>query len=197
MAYGLVARPNAILERIQNPSLRQPARGRAFRPRDVLHRTRNLSVSYAFFKFLHLLGTVLLVGNVTATSVWKVFADRTRQASTVAFAQRLVTYTDWALTGGGIVLMMVGGYGMVLESGMSLIALPWLLWGQVLFVVSGLVWLFILVPIQSAQSRMAVAFADGSTIPAAYWSLSRRWIAWGVVATAPLVAALYLMVMKA
>jgi uncharacterized membrane protein len=161
--------------------------------------TRNFSVSYAFFKFLHLLGTVLLLGNVTATSVWKVFADRTGQASTVAFAQRLVTYTDWALTGGGIVLMIVGGYGMVLESGMpvtSLMALPWLLWGQVLFLASGLVWLFILVPIQSAQSRMAVAFADGSAIPAAYWHLSRRWIAWGVLATVPLVAALYVMVMK-
>jgi uncharacterized membrane protein len=163
------------------------------------HKTKEICVSYAFFKFLHLLGTVLLVGNVTATSVWKVFADRTRQAGTVAFAQRLVTYTDWALTGGGIVLMMVGGYGMVLKAGMpvmSLMALPWLLWGQVLFLASGLVWLFVLVPIQSAQSRMAVAFADGGAIPVAYWSLSRRWIAWGVVATVPLVAALYLMVMK-
>lgn len=153
-------------------------------------------MSYALFKFLHLLGTVLLVGNVTVTSVWKVFADRTRQGSTVAFAQRLVTYTDWSLTGGGIVLMIVGGYGMVWVTGMSLTTMPWLLWGQVLFVVSGMIWLFVLVPIQSAQSRLAASFANGGVIPEAYWRLSRHWIAWGVVATVPMVAALYLMVMK-
>jgi len=104
--------------------------------------------------------------------------DRTRQPNTVAFAQRLVTCTDRALTGGGIVLR-VGAYGMALASGMparSLMALPWLLWEQVLFLASGRVWLFVLVPRQSAQSRRAVSFANGSAIPAAYWSLSRRWI---------------------
>lgn len=153
-------------------------------------------MSYALFKFLHLLGTVLLVGNVTATAVWKVFADRTRQAPTVAFAQRLVTYTDGSLTGGGIVLMIVGGYGLVVVPGMSLTAMPWLLWGQVLFVVSGAIWLFMLVPNQSAQSRMTASFAEGGAIPEAYWRLSRHWIVWGIVATVPMLAALYLMVMK-
>lgn len=153
-------------------------------------------MSYALFKFLHLLGTVLLVGNVTATAVWKVFADRTRQASTVAFPQRLVTYTDWSLTGGGIVLMIVGGYGMVVVSGMSLTAMPWLLWGQVLFVVSGAIWLFKLVPIQSKQFRMTASLAEGDTILEAYWRLRRHWIVWGIVATVPMVAALHMMVMK-
>ena len=135
-------------------------------------------MSYALLKFSHLLGMVWLVGNVTATAVWKVFADRTRQASTVAFPQRLVIYTDWSLTGGGIVLMIVSGYGMVVVSGMSLTAMPWLLWGQVLFVVSGAIWLFMLVPMQSAQSRMTASFTEGGAIPEAYWRLSRHWIVW-------------------
>ena len=79
---------------------------------------------------------------------------------------------------------------------MSLTARPWLLWGQILFVVSGAIWLFMLVPIQTAQSRMTASFAESGAIPEAYRRLSRHWIVWGIVATVPMVAALYLMVMK-
>jgi uncharacterized membrane protein len=152
---------------------------------------------YSSLKFLHVLGAVLLIGNVTVTAVWKVFADRTRNAATVAYAQRLVTYTDWAFTGGGILLLMVGGYGMVLHAGLSLTQSRWLLWGQIMFVASGLMWLFILVPIQITQSKMSSTFGTDQLIPDDYWRLARRWITWGVIATVPIVIALYLMVAKA
>ena len=79
---------------------------------------------------------------------------------------------------------------------MSLTARSWLLWGQVLFVVSGAIWLFMLVPIQSAQSRMTALLAESDAIPEAYSRLSRHWIVWGIVATVLMVAALNLMVMK-
>lgn len=152
-------------------------------------------MSYAVFKFLHLLGTVMLVGNVTVTSVWKVFADRTRSPLVLRFAQRLVTYTDWAFTGGGILLIVGGGYAMAWNTGLSLTA-PWLLWGQGLFVASGLVWLFVLVPIQIRQARIADQFGHDSAIPEIYWKLGRRWLVWGIVATIPLVAAVFVMVAK-
>ncbi len=155
-----------------------------------------LPLLYTVFKFLHVLGVVLLLGNVTATSVWKVFADRTRQPVIVAHAQRLVTVTDWGLTGIGIVLLMVGGYGMAWSARLSLTAWPWLLWSQLLFLASGLVWLCILVPLQGRQTALAARFRSGGEVPPLYWALSRRWLLWGVIATVPLVAALYLMIVK-
>lgn len=153
-------------------------------------------MTYASFKFLHLLGTVLLLGNVTVTSVWKVFADRSRCPITIAFAQRLVTGTDWAFTGSGIALMVIGGYGMTKTAAMPLLGAPWLVWGQLLFVASGAVWLCVLLPLQTAQAKMAREFATGAGVPEAYWKLSRQWLVWGIVATVPLVAALYVMVSK-
>ena len=63
------------------------------------HLPRDRVVIYPVLKFLHVLGVILLVGNVTVTAVWKVFADRTHNAVVVAFGQRLVTITDWFLTG--------------------------------------------------------------------------------------------------
>jgi uncharacterized membrane protein len=151
---------------------------------------------YATFKFLHVLGAIILVGNVTVTAVWKVFADRTRDARVVAFGQRLVTITDWSLTAGGILLIIVGGYGAALTAGMNLFGARWLVWGQILFAISGIIWAAILVPAQIRQARAARAFATGGEIPEGYRKDARRWLVWGVLATVPLVVAVWLMVWK-
>lgn len=152
--------------------------------------------SYDLFKILHLLGVVLLIGNVTITAVWKVFADRTREPRTIAFAQRLVGVTDWTFTLGGILLIYLGGIGAMLVGGFDFLGTSWLVWGQVLFALSGLIWLFVLIPVQIRQGRLARAFADGGEIPSTYWAEGRRWLAWGIVATLPLVAAVWVMVAK-
>jgi uncharacterized membrane protein len=89
---------------------------------------------------------------------------------------------------------MGGGYFMAVSAGFPL-GQGWLLWSQVLFVVSGLIWLLVIVPIQVKQARLAKAFAPGD-VGEAYRSLSRRWLAWGLVSTVPLVAATWLMVVK-
>ena len=67
--------------------------------------------AYDVLKTLHIADVVLLVGNVTVTSIWKLYADATRDPAVIAFAQRLVTVTDWFFTFWGIVLMLAGGYG--------------------------------------------------------------------------------------
>jgi uncharacterized membrane protein len=152
---------------------------------------------YKVFKSLHIIGVVLLLGNVIVTGLWKILADRTRLAPTVAYAQRLVILTDWVFTGGGIALILIGGYGMAASAHLSLLHTRWLFWGQALFGLSALIWLFILLPVQAAQSRMAQRFAANGEIPAVYWELCRRWLRWGVLATVPLTIILCLMVLKA
>ena len=89
----------------------------------------------------------MLMGNITVTAIWKYFADRTHSPEILSFAQKLVTYTDWSMTVWGVLLLMGGGYAMVFLVNWPLTQW-WLLWSQILFVVAGLIWLFILVPIQ-------------------------------------------------
>jgi len=154
-------------------------------------------VTYAIFKVLHIVGLVLLLGNVTVTSVWKVFADRTGKPAIVAFATRMVIVTDWFLTLGGVALLAIGGYGMTTVASIPVFGAPWLVWSQGLFAVAGSIWLGILVPIQAEQQRIVRAFpADLRELPAEYRRLARRWIVWGVIATVPLVVATYLMVRR-
>ncbi len=152
---------------------------------------------YSIYKFLHIAGVVLLIGNVTITAFWKVFADRTKNPSLVAHAQKAVITADFLFTLPGIVLIIAGGYGMVYEAGLDPFGAPWLVWGQILFLAAGVVWLGILVPAQIRQARAARAFAaDGGTIPASYLRDGRLWLIWGIIATVPLVAATYVMVWK-
>jgi uncharacterized membrane protein len=153
-------------------------------------------MSYEFMKFLHILGVVLLIGNVTITAFWKVFADRTGDAQVVAYAQYLVTLCDWFFTLPGIVLISVGGYGMALARDFHILGDAWLIWGQLLFLVSGLIWLFLLIPIQIRQAKQARISAESGTVPEAYWRDARIWLIWGIIATIPLVGAIYVMIAK-
>lgn len=148
---------------------------------------------YDIARFVHFTGLAFLMGNITVTAIWKYFADRDNRPEVLSFAQKLVTYTDWSMTVWGVVLIMASGYFMAIYANFPLLE-PWLLWSQVLFVVAGLIWLFILVPIQIKQARLAKAFNDD--VGDQYRALSRQWIVWGLISTVPLVGVTWLMVSK-
>ena len=153
-------------------------------------------MAYSILKFLHVLGVILLIGNVTITAYWKVLADRTRDGAIVAHAQQAVIYADWLFTVPGIALILVGGYGMAYQSGLDLFGRPWLIWGQVFFLASGLIWLAVLIPAQIRQARVARTRAPDDQLPESYWRDGRLWLIWGIAATVPLIAALYVMIAK-
>lgn len=152
--------------------------------------------AFTLYKFAHILGIILLLGNITVTAVWKVFADRTRNASIVSFGQRMVTGTDFGLTVPGIVLTIVGGYGAMYEARYDFPGPDWLLWSQLSFIAAGIIWLGLLIPIQVKQARMAHAFAGAAEVPEEYRRLARLWLFWGLIATVPLISALYFMIEK-
>ena len=152
-------------------------------------------MSYDAFKVVHLAGVVIFLGNIIVTGIWKVMADRTGDPRVIAYAQRLVTITDWIFTAGGVVLILIGAYGMVLTAGLDPTQ-SWLALGQSLFVASGVIWVAILIPTQIIQARQAREFEKGGAIPESYWRHSRRWMIWGTIATILPLANLYVMVFK-
>lgn len=152
--------------------------------------------SYTVFKIIHVLGIVLFLGNIIVTGVWKFFADKTRNAAVIGFAQRLVTLTDWIFTFGGVILILIGGYGMATVAGYNLRSTSWLVWAQSIFFASGIIWIAILIPVQIWQARLARQFENGGEIPPLYWRLNRQWYFWGVLATVIPLANLYVMIAK-
>jgi uncharacterized membrane protein len=153
-------------------------------------------MSYEAFKVIHLFGVILFLGNIIVTGVWKVLADRTGEPRIIAYAQRLVTLTDWIFTAGGVALILIGAYGMAAVGHLDLRGSAWLVWGQAMLAASGAIWVVVLIPTQILQARQARAFAKDGAIPQSYWRRGRRWAVWGTIATVIPLANLYFMVFK-
>ncbi len=153
-------------------------------------------MTYYLFKSIHILGVVILVGNVTVTFIWKLYADRTRDPAVVAFAQGVVSWTDRAFTAGGALLVIVGGYGMMVVADLDPIGVGWLFWSQVWFYGIGFVWLFVLIPLQVIQARLAREFAITGAIPESYWRLCGYWNVVGIASTMPFLYVMYLMIAR-
>ena len=155
-----------------------------------------MEIPYRVLKLLHVLGAILFVGNIVVTALWKTMADRTRRPEVIAFAQRLVTTTDFVFTGFGAGLVLGTGLMMARVFGERFWTLPWIAWGMGLFIASGMLWITVLVPIQIKQAHLAAQFAGGTPIPDAYWRLGRLWMTFGSVATVLPVLNLYFMVFR-
>lgn len=83
-----------------------------------------------------------------------------------------------------------------MPAGYSLTSESWLVWGQELFIASGVIWAVVLIPIQVWQARIARSFESGAEIPPLYWRLNGQWYIWGILATVLPLANLYVMVAK-
>ncbi|MCU7846007.1 MAG: DUF2269 domain-containing protein [Candidatus Thiodiazotropha sp. (ex Monitilora ramsayi)] len=152
-------------------------------------------MSYQLLKSIHLLGVVIFLGNIIVTAVWKMLADKTKSPAIVAYAQRLVTITDFSFTAAGVLLILVTGRMMAPRIG-EINEVLWLAWGWWLFIASGVVWVLILIPLQIKQAKLAKAFSTKSEVPEKYWLLSRYWVVFGIIATILPLANLYFMVFK-
>ena len=152
-------------------------------------------MDHLLLKSLHVLGVVIFVGNIIVTAMWKVRADKTRDAKIMAFAQMLVTRTDFVFTSIGAILVLVTGM-LMLDSYEGPMGVWWIRRGLEFFGLSAFIWIALLVPIQAKQAKIAKGFADGGDIPEQYYKLGKRWIMIGGIATLILIANIIIMVYK-
>jgi len=155
-----------------------------------------LVMDYPLLKSIHILGVALFLGNIVVTAVWKVMADRTGDPRIVAFSQRLVTLTDFVFTLPGAVIIILSGDLMAYSMTRDSWSVPWIAWGRLIFIASGLIWILILIPIQIKQARMARSFVPEGGVPDAYWRLNRHWYLFGSVAVLLPMANIWWMVFK-
>ena len=152
--------------------------------------------TYLILKSLHIFGIIIFLGNIIITAWWKVMADRTRNPTIVAFAQRQVTLTDYVFTLGGVVIISSTGIGNAVLHNIDYLNINWLSWGYWLYVISGVIWIIILIPVQIKQASMAKQFVKDNNIPDLYWTLGKIWIIFGVLAILLPLINIYWMVFK-
>lgn len=142
-------------------------------------------------KFLHILGAVLMVGNVITTGLWAHWAVSADNEALRRCAARSILKADIFLTfvGGGLVV--IPGMIMVARQDLPFMSTPWIVQGAIALVVSTLVWIVFLIPDQLRMQKHAEA-QDREAFEKAY----RRWSILGWFATIPLIYALWVMVAR-
>jgi len=139
-------------------------------------------MSVLMLKYFHILGVVLLIGNILVSAWWKIMANRTKDPTVISFAQHQVTLTDYVFTLPGAFLIVVAGDVMAFMLFDRTWEITWVSLGRLIFGITGIIWLFILIPTQIRQAKLARTFAKTGSIPEAYWKLCQKWNVFGSIA---------------
>jgi uncharacterized membrane protein len=152
---------------------------------------------YLIFKFIHIAAAIVFLGNILTGVFWKKWADRTRDLHIMTHAMEGIIAADRLFTIPGVIVIVLGGFGAAGVQHLPLLRTGWILWGIVLFTLSGIAFMAQLVPLQRRMAKMTRAGANGETFDwSQYEKLSRAWDVWGLVALLAPVIAAAVMVLK-
>lgn len=145
---------------------------------------------YGVLKTLHVIGAVLLVGNVTVTGVWALLMYRARAEVPFRPVARAILWTDLLTMTGGAMLTITGIL-MIRQARLPWLEMPWLLRGITALAASTLAWLVMLLPDQVRMARLHPGDSERLRV------LFRRWSVVGWSATLLLYVGIWYMVTKA
>ncbi|HTC24722.1 MAG TPA: DUF2269 family protein [Gemmatimonadales bacterium] len=147
-------------------------------------------VDPGWLRVAHVVGAVLLVGNVTVTGLWAAYLYQARREVPFRIVARAILWTDLVFTVGGGTLLVVSGALLVRAGGYAISDTPWLVQGIAALAASAVLWVTVLLPDQWRLERIAPA--DDATLKRVFL----RWSIVGWTATALLFYGLWAMVSK-
>lgn len=154
--------------------------------------------SYTTTRLLHILGAILLLGNTLTGAFWMIFTDIQKSSSLFRFSIRAINLADIVFTTPGALLLLWNGFFLAHQNWGGLWQMSWLKLVVILFMILGLIWALILVPMQIHFDRLS---EDLGTFHEIYQNHQfRHWLIkyfiFGSSAAAITIAILTLMVLK-
>lgn len=151
---------------------------------------------YLLIKLLHIVAVIAFLGNIATGLFWHTHAAHTRDPGILAHAMDGIIRSDRLFTVPGVVGIIVTGIAAAMYAGFPILRTGWILWTLILFIVSGIIFMLRVAPLQRELRAMAQAGASGGFDYARYHALARRWEAWGIASLLTPVIGLVLMVLK-
>ena len=150
-------------------------------------------MAYLIWKLLHVIAAIIFIGNITIAPFWKAAADRSKDRLRIADTMKNIIRADRLFTMPSVTVLIVFGFGAQMTFGYP-IETPWILWGLIMVVVSGVVFMTKVVPLQ--KKMYSLASDENKFNWEEYRKLSKEWNIWGSIATIAPYIALVLMVVK-
>jgi uncharacterized membrane protein len=120
----------------------------------------------------HLLGGVLLFSGILMSLWFKGAADKSANMSLISFSQTQSLWVGYSVILGGVGLLVVTG---LMRAEVNYLQIPWLAWGFWLFVLTGLIWVLLILPIQLKQRQLIRESSSLAALPSVYKTLNRLW----------------------
>jgi len=150
---------------------------------------------YFLFKYLHVLGAVVILGTGTGIAFFMLMAHRSRDVAFIARTAQTVVVADMLFTLSAVLLQPVSGGALMWLSSTAWTE-RWLMASLGLYAVAGLFW----VPVVFMQIEMRDlarnASDRGEALPPRYFALFRRWFLFGIPGFGSVMVILWLMIAK-
>jgi uncharacterized membrane protein len=152
---------------------------------------------YIALKVLHVAAVVIFLGNIVTGLLWKVHADQTKDPVIIRHTIAGLIRADRWFTIPGVILIVISGVAAAVIGGLPLLGTRWILWGIILFTVSGIAYMGRVVPLQRKMLEVARAGVErGNFDWERYHALSRGWNVWGTIALLTPALAMIAMIAK-
>ena len=152
---------------------------------------------YLLIKLLHIVAVIAFVGNITTGIFWHTHAAHTRDPKLLAYTMGGIIRSDRLFTIPGVIGIIATGIAAAIYGNIPILRTGWILWTLILFIVSGLIFMIRVAPLQRQLRALAEAAAQSGTFDyARYRALAVRWEVWGSAALLTPLAGLVLMVLK-
>lgn len=151
---------------------------------------------FSILLLLHVLASIIFIGNNITGVFWKVRADKTGNLDVISNSADALLRADYQFTLPSLVVLFITGIWMGGLTGWERFQEIWLGSSFVLLVIIALIWVVILSPKLRALVRIAAECAETGKLSQEYAAVSRIWAIWnGIVTLLPIII-LILMVLR-
>jgi uncharacterized membrane protein len=151
-------------------------------------------MEYSFYKLLHIIGVILFLGNITIGVFWMRIAVRTADVKILAHTLKGIIASDMFFTIPGVIIIAATGFMTAMVGQYPIMKTGWIVWPMTLFVVSGIVFMFFIAPLQ--KKMYALISSTENYDQSKFNTLYLSWNIWGAVALLLPIAAMVMMVLK-
>ena len=152
-------------------------------------------MEYFVLKWLHVLGSTVLLGTGAGIAFFMLMANRSGDVRVIAGVARIVVMADYTFTATAVIAQPITGALLARSTGYSL-GEGWIVASIGLYLVTGAFWL----PVVWMQRRMRdlarAAAQAGEDLPREYHRLFRQWFAFGFPAFTAVLAIFWLMITR-
>lgn len=142
--------------------------------------------------FIHTISAILFIGNIMTAAFWKMKAEFTKDETHVHKTVKNIMLADYIFTIPSTIGLLGSGFLLAFQSNYSLQEINWLTVSIGLFILTGVIWLSLLLPLQRKMMKYSgTQFNDKK-----YWKISRTWDVIGTISVLLPVIILYLMIAK-